>query len=99
MMYNSENGYGLYFTKYDQGYHDCIIYRNSKEAIIKLADIIIESLTGKSLYAELNNMQTEACIVANGEFEEPTAFKNKYEIPSYFINLLLKEYNMKVLGW
>ena len=99
MMYESCKGYGLQFAKYDEGHHDCIVYRDSKEAIIKLADIIIESLTGKSLYAELNKMQTEACAVIDGEFVEPEIFKSKYEIPSYFINLLLKEYNMKVRGW
>lgn len=99
MMYDAKNGYGLKFTKYDEGHHDCIIYRSSKEALIRLADIIIESLTGKSLWAELNKMQTEACAVIDGEFVEPEIFKSKYEIPSYFINLLLKEYNMKVLGW
>lgn len=99
MMYNSKKGYGLYFTKYDQGYHDCIIYRDSKEAIINLADIIIVSIVGKSLFGELNSMQANACVMINGEFVESEVFKNKYEIPSYFINLLLKEYNMKVLGW
>ena len=99
MMYDSSKGYGLYFTNYDQGYHDCVIYRDSKEAIIRLADVILESIVGKSLYAELNKMQTNACAVIDGEYVESKVFENKYEIPSYFINLLLKEYNMKVLGW
>ena len=99
MMYDAKNGYGLKFTKCDEQYQDCIIYRSSKEAIIKLADTIICSFDRRGLMAQLNDMQANAMIIENGETIESAAFKNKFEIPSYFINLLLKEYNMKVLGW
>ena len=42
-------------------------------------------------------MQNEAMYCNN--MEEDELFKNKFEIPSYFINLLLEKHNMKVLGW
>lgn len=99
MMYNSKNGYGLQFLKADEQYEDCIIYRNSKEAIIRLADIIIRSFGYQGLMSELNEMQLNATIVSNGECIESEVFANKFEIPSYFVNLLLKKHNMKVLGW
>ena len=100
MIYNAENGYGLKLTKFDEQYEDCIIYRGTKEEIIRLADKIIRSFGNPSLICELNNMQTEAMYCgSNNNFEENEVFKNKFEIPSYFINLLLEKYNMKVLGW
>ena len=99
MVYDAKNGYGLQFLKADVQYEDCIVYRNSKEAIIKLADIIIRSFGNQGLMSELNEMQCNAMIVSNGECIESKVFANKFEIPSYFVNLLLKKHNMKVLGW
>lgn len=99
MMYDAKNGYGLQFLKADVQYEDCIVYRNSKEAIIRLADIIIRSFGYQGLMSELNEMQNNAMIVSNGECIESEVFANKFEIPSYFVNLLLKKHNMKVLGW
>lgn len=90
-----KSGYGLVLTKFDPQYEDCIITRNSKSAIIELADKIIRSFGKVGLMAQLNEMQTEAQC----GMEENEVFKNKYEIPLYFINLLLKEYNMRVVGW
>ena len=99
MMYDAKNGYGLQFLKANEQYEDCIIYRKSKEEIIKLADIIIRSFDYQGLMGELNEMQCNASIVSNGKLIESEVFANKFEIPSYFINLLLKKHNMKVLGW
>lgn len=99
MIYDAKNGYGLKFTKCDEQYEDCIIYRNSKEAIIRLADTIICSFDKIGLLWQLNEMQSNAQTIIKGELVEAEAFKNKFEIPSYFINLILKEYNMQVLGW
>lgn len=90
-----KSGYGLVLTKFDPQYEDCIVTRNSKSAIIELADKIIRSFGKVGLMAQLNEMQTEAIY----DMKENEVFKNKYEIPSYFINLLLKEYNMRVVGW
>lgn len=99
MMYDAKNGYGLQFLKANEQYEDCIIYRKSKEEIIKLADIIIRSFGYQGLMGELNEMQNNAAIVSNGELIESEVFADKFKIPSYFVNLLLKKHNMKVLGW
>lgn len=95
MRYDVKKGYGLYFTKFDSLYHDSIIYRESKEKIIQLADCILVSLGKKSLLEELNDMQA---IVWTYDSDNPI-FENKFKIPAYFINLILAKYNMKVLGW
>lgn len=99
MIYDAKNGYGLKFLRADEQHEDCIIYRNSKEAIIRLADIIIRSFGNQGLMSELNEMQCNAMIVSDGKCIESEVFANKFEIPSYFVNLLLKKYGMKVLGW
>lgn len=97
--------YGLKLTKFDEQYEDCVIYRDKKEQILELADKIIRSFGYKGLMSELNDMQGHALYGDKmcGKFTEEELKKscwyNKYEIPSYFINLLLKPYNMKVLGW
>ena len=103
-MYNAEKGYGLQLTKFDEQYEDTIIYRDSKKAIIELADKIIISFGHKSLMEMLNEMQSEALynnkMVGMPEEElKKTCWYSKYDIPSYFINLLLKQYNVQVLGW
>ena len=100
MHYEAIKGYGLQFTKADEQYQDTIIYRDSKEAIIRLADIIIGSFDKGSLLEELNNMQANSYTQdEDGTLKMPKTFESKFEIPSYFINLLLEKYNMKVLGW
>ena len=100
MNFNTENGYGLQFTKFEEQYQDNIIYRDTKEAVIRLADVIICSFNKKSLLEELNVMQSNSYVRdADGTVNMPKTFENKFEIPSYFINLLLDKYNMKVLGW
>ena len=96
MYYDAEQGYGLSFSdKY-------ILYNKNKENIISIANAILETITGFSLISELNTMQAEAHaneVCKEGDTPNHTVFDNKYEIPSYFINLVLKDYNMKVLGW
>ena len=105
MIYNAKNGYGLKFTKFDDQYEDCIIYRDSKGKILELADKIIRSFGYNGLMSDLNEMQSHALYNDKmaGKFTEEelkkTCWYSKYEIPSYFINLLLKPYNMVVLGW
>lgn len=56
MMYDAKNGYGLRFLKANEQYEDCIIYRKSKEEIIRLADVIICSFGHQGLMGELNEM-------------------------------------------
>lgn len=100
MIYDATKGYGLKLTKFDEQYEDCIIYRGTKREIIELADKIIRSFNRRGIMEELNEMQREAMYCGNNNnLEENELFKNKFEIPSYFINLLLAKHNMKVLGW
>ena len=96
MYYDVEKGFGLQFNK------EWIIYKDTKEDLIRLADCILSAIVSFSLMAELNNMQmyahaNEDCM--EGDTPNRTVFDNKFEIPSYFINLILKDYNMEVLGW
>lgn len=60
MLYDAKKGYGLQFTKFDEQYEDCIIHRESKRAIIELADKIIRSFGERGLVSELNDMQSHA---------------------------------------
>lgn len=100
MMYDDKNGYGLKLTKFDEQYEDCIIYRSTRRELIELADKIMRSFGKRGIMEELNEMQLEARYYGNNNnLEENEVFKNKFEIPSYFINLLLGKHNMKVLGW
>lgn len=100
MIYDAKKGYGLKLTKFDEQYEDCIIYRGTKRELIELTDKIIRSFDKRGIIDELNKMQAEAMYYGNNnKLEENKVFKNKFEIPAYFINLLLEKYNMKVLGW
>lgn len=100
MIYDAKKGYGLKLTKFDEQYEDCIIYRSTKEEIIRLADNIMCTFNKRGLLYELNEMQSKARYKdENGELGYYQIFENKFTIPSYFINLLLEKYNMKVLGW
>ena len=99
MIYNERNGYGLQFTKFDEQYNDTIIYRKTKEEIIRLAETILVSLKNKSLMGELNTMQSYFKIYEEEKGYKTSCFDDKFDIPAYFINLILEKYNMKVLGW
>lgn len=101
MIYDETKGCGLQFTKFDDQFDaDNIIYRDTPEEIIKLTDIIICSFNGDSLIEALGQMQANAYTQdEEGNLTMDETFKNKFEIPSYFINLFLEKYNMKVLGW
>lgn len=100
MMYNAKNGYGLQLTQFDEQYQDTIIYRQSKREIIELADKIILTFRNDGLMSQLNDMQLNThYFKANGNMVEDELFKDKFEIPAYFINLILSKYGMKVRGW
>lgn len=101
MIYDISKGYGLQLIQFDEQYQDTIIYRDSKEAIIELADKIIRTFGHTGLMSQLNEMQGHTCYYdANGNYTRCCKlFENKYEIPAYFVNLILSKYGMKVRGW
>ncbi len=100
MIYDIKKGYGLQFTKFDEQYLDTIIYRQSKREIIELADKIISTFCNHGLMGQLNEMQTKAHYYnADNKYVECELFADKFEIPAYFINLILSKYGMKVRGW
>ena len=80
--------YYLYFGD------NCFIVLADKESAVRKADAIGSALLNVSILGELNTMQSEACNINNGE--ENPVFINKYTIPDYFINLVLRKYNMKI---
>ena len=103
MIYDIKKGYGLQFIKFDEQYQDTIIYRQSKREIIELADKLILTfggLTDRGLMSQLNEMQSNTHYYnAEGNMVEDELFADKFEIPAYFINLILSKYGMKVRGW
>ena len=100
MAYDIKKGYGLQFTKFDEQYEDTVIYRNSKEEIIRLADKILLTFDRMGLMSQLNDMQTHAHYYdVDGNYIECELFSNKFEIPAYFINMILSKYGMCVRGW
>ena len=101
MIYDISKGYGLQLTKFDEQYLDTIIYRDSKREIIELADKIIctFSLSGSGLMSQLNEMQCNTHYYKDGKLVEDELFEDKFNIPAYFINLILSKYGLKVRGW
>ena len=99
-MYDISKGYGLQLTKFDEQYEDTIIYRDSKKGVIELADKIMRTFGSTGLMSMLNDMQCNTHYYnADGHMVEDELFANKYEIPAYFINLILSKYGMRVRGW
>ena len=100
MIYDIKKGYGLQLTKFDEQYLDTIIYRETKREIIELADKILLTFNCKGLMSQLNDMQSNTHYYnADGNMTECELFANKFEIPAYFINLILSKYGMCVRGW
>ena len=100
MIYDIKKGYGLQLTKFDEQYLDTIIYRQSKREIIELADKILLTFDRNGLMSQLNDMQCNTHYYnADNKYVECELFADKFEIPAYFINLILSRYGMKVRGW
>lgn len=99
MAYDIGKGYGLQLTRFDEQYQDTIIYRSSKRAIIELADKIIRTFNEIGLMSQLNDMQQNTMYIKNGSYHQDELFDDKFEIPAYFINLILSKYGMAVRGW
>lgn len=71
-----------------------ISYDNRRTAI-EFVNRILETICGFSLIAELNTLQSEACYGYDDQLNG-TCLNNKYEIPDYFINLILYKYNLEM---
>lgn len=100
MIYDIKKGYGLQLTRFDEQYEDTIIYRETKREIIELADKILRTFDRTGLMGQLNDMQCNTHYYnADGNMVEDELFANKFEIPAYFINLILSKYGMRVRGW
>jgi len=82
--------YILEFTK-----TDFQITSETREGIIRKADGIL-TIKNVSLMSLLNDMQLEATYGNDISEKYNSPFENKFTIPFYFINLLLKEHNMKL---
>lgn len=68
---------------------------NSSKEIFEWLNELLIATKEFSLLGELNEMQGHAGVrigVKNG-----TRFDNKYDIPFYFINLVIKEYGLKII--
>lgn len=63
-----------------------------KESAIRQADGIARALLNICILGELNEMQSEVAYYD----EHTVTFRNKFTIPDYFINLILKKYNMRI---
>lgn len=91
--YNSNRGYAIKLLGFDEQFEDCLIYRDTKESIIALADCILRATTKFSLMNALNEMQIES-----GERSFNSVFASKYTIPLYFINLVCRPRGIEILG-
>ena len=67
--------------------------------VIKFADMIVSTVSKTSLYTELNDFQLN--ILSDTKLKEEdwekTCFVNKSNIPSYYVNLFLEKYNLKIV--
>ena len=67
-----------------------------KNAAIDLAEGLLGHFKEYSLMNELNNFQTQVADCITRDEYSTSPFENKYTIPDYFINLLLRNYCMKI---
>lgn len=73
-------------------------YKNEKElrenAYNKI-DLLLACFKKQTLLSVLNEMQCEVFGSNNGK--ECGCFESKFSIPLYFVNLILKQYNLKLI--
>lgn len=71
-----------------------ILYENDNKSIFYTwLHRILMSTAKFNLMMELNNMQLNARAIENG-YKEENVFYNKFDIPIYFVNLLLKDFGL-----
>lgn len=64
----------------------------TSQEVISWTDMLLYTMHDFSLIGELNTMQLHSGVHGG----VPTVFDNKFEIPLYFINLILKDYHLKL---
>lgn len=69
---------------------------DTPKEVILWADNMLTTFQDFSLMNELNEMQGHAGANLWAKEDDQTRFDNKYEIPLYFINLVLKEHNIQI---
>lgn len=72
-----------------------LISYDDRKAAIEFVNKILETICNFSLISELNTLQSEASYGYDEQLGG-TCLKNKYEIPDYFINLILYKYNLEM---
>lgn len=73
----------------------------SKKELLETAytkiDLLLDCFEKETLLSQLNDMQIEVFGATNGKKEKCGCFESKYTIPFHFVNLILKEYNLKII--
>lgn len=69
---------------------------DTPKEVILWTENMLSAFKNYSLMNELNEMQGHAGANLWAKEEDATLFDNKYEIPLYFINLVLKEHNIQI---
>lgn len=79
---------------------DVVFFTGSHDKCLDWLDALLDTTNGYSLKGELNTMQTEVMYGEpfKGKERDIGVFENKYTIPRYFINLILKRFNLKIVG-
>lgn len=66
----------------------------TQEQATRWADALLTTVTGFNLMSAMNEMQAQGCQWPQ---EDYGVFDSKFTIPLYFVNLLLKDYNLKMV--
>lgn len=83
--------YKLYLLEVDK---EPFLEEKDYYTFLQKVDKLYYFKTGRWLFSELNEMQQEALYYDTNT--GPTAFSNKYKIPTYFVNLILNKAKMKI---
>lgn len=77
--------------------NECKLFESkSPEEIFNWINQVLLATADFSFLGELNEMQGHAGVELFSK-EKKTRFDSKYEIPVYFVNLIIKDYGLKVI--
>lgn len=84
--------------KYSIIFGDCetVFTVNTKEEAIRRLDTILNCTAKFSLLSRLNDMQMESCNYDGSDYTPKSPWDSKWTIPDYFINLILKPFQVKI---